>query len=583
MESYRTEKGPRQRRLLNLGKLDLPRDQWKSLANRIEEIVTGQHSLIPVRQLTDEIEDLAQHYAALLKNRYHPKPPIVSSDTEPQYEEVDIHSIKNKKARTVGAEHVCLSTMKKLGFSAILSELGFQKRQIQIAESVIVGRMVFPSSEHRTFLWFKKMSAISNLLNVDSDRLSLNSFYRIADTLLSVKEQIESKLADREKTLFNLREKILLYDLTNTHFESRINGSRIKRYGRSKQKRGDCPLVTLGLVVDGDGFPKRSEIFEGNVSEGATLMQMVNELNGDGDGEKKLVVIDAGIAKEENLVLLCEAGYDYICVALNKPLENVPEEGFVTVRYTRDNHVEASLVRKENETVLFCRSLKKRMKEKAMQTRYQEHFEMTLESIRDGLHKKGGTKWYDKVLSRIGRAQEKYKSISYFYDIEVERQGDKAVDLQWRMKPNLNMDERFGGTYYLRTSRMDLSEQEIWNLYLMLTDLEDSFRSLKSELGLRPNFHQMDHRIEAHLFITVLAYHFVTCIQWYLHRQGIYMRWSSIRLLLSTQVRVTTEMTTRDGRKIILRNTTEPERFHQMIARSLNIDPKPLGVVNIGL
>ncbi|MCH8011619.1 MAG: transposase, partial [Candidatus Marinimicrobia bacterium] len=207
----------------------------------------------------------------------------------------------------------------------------------------------------------------------------------------------------------------------------------------------------------------------------------------------------------------------------------------------------------------------------------------TLESIRDGLHKKGGTKWYDKVLSRIGRAQEKYKSISYFYDIEVERQGDKAVDLQWRMKPNMNMDERFGGTYYLRTSRMDLSEQEIWNLYLMLTDLEDSFRSLKSELGLRPNFHQMDHRIEAHLFITVLAYHFVTCIQWYLHRQGIYMRWSSIRSLLSTQVRVTTEMTTRDGRKIILRNTTEPERFHQMIARSLNIDPKPLGVVNIGL
>ena len=601
MESYRTEKGPRQRMLLSLGKLSLPREQWKFLANRIEEILTGQQSFTLVDV---NVETLAQHYAELLKKRQTPPPvkeilepsstqqkSVPAKEDQHHYEEVDVDSLINRQSRTIGAEHVCLSMINRIGVPDILSGLGFNSQQIQWAQTTVVGRMVYPSSEYGTYQWTKRISAIGELVGLDVQRLSHNRFYQVSDWLLENKEQIEKKLSDRERTLFSLSEKIILYDLTNTHFESGIGKSKKKRYGHSKQKRRDCPLVTLGLVIDEDGFPKRSEVFEGNVKEGKTLMEMVNRLNQDkptarqsgGEEVKKTVVIDAGIAEEENLEQLRNEGYDYICVARNIPLDISPQDEFVTVRYTKDNQVEASLVTKENEVVLFCRSVKKKLKEKSIQTLFQERFEQELERIRDSIHKKGGTKRYDKVLSRIGRAQERYKKVAYFYDIDVDNRDGNASHIRWVMKPNLNIDERFSGTYYLRTSRMDITEKEIWNLYVMLTDLEDTFRCMKSELGLRPNYHQKDHRIEGHLFITVLAYHIVNCIQWYLHRKGIYMRWGTIRDYLSTQVRVTTEFTTRKGKQIILRNTTEPEPFHTMVAKALSIESKPLRLNKISI
>ncbi|MFQ5584870.1 MAG: hypothetical protein ACE5GL_10580, partial [Calditrichia bacterium] len=142
------------------------------------------------------------------------------------------------------------------------------------------------------------------------------------------------------------------------------------------------------------------------------------------------------------------------------------------------------------------------------------------------------------------------------------------------------IDERFSGTYYLRTSRNDLNEQEIWNLYISLTDLEDSFRSMIPTLreGLGANYHQKDERIMGHMFITVLAHHVVNCIQTKLHSKDTFMLWSSIRRLLSVQHRVTTEMTTRAGKRIWLRNTSEPEAFHFLVADSLSIKPKPLSM-----
>lgn len=600
MESYRSERGPRQRMLLSLGKLTLPREKWKLLANRVEEITTGQQSLSPT---DEEIEPLAHHYAELLKNRQAPPciAEVSSSGTEegsgrpagalsavaeeagPEYEEVDVNSIINRHSRTIGAEHVSLSIVKRTGLCEIFSELGFGAIESQVAGVSIVGRMVYPSSELRTWHWARRISAIGELLGMDVGRLSHNRFYRVSDLLLDHKEEIEAALSERERTLFSLEERIILYDLTNTYFESAVGGSKKKRYGRSKEKRNDCPVVTLGLVIDGEGFPKRSEVFEGNVKEWETLRGMVSRLAGKGSGgEKKTIIIDAGIAKEENLRHLRGEGYDYICVARNKPLDEAPRQGFVTVRYTEGNKVEVSVVREEGEVVLFCRSEKKRRKEEAIQTLFQERFEGELERIRGALYKKGGTKRYPKVLARIGRAQERYKKVAHFYDIDVESENGKAVDVKWRMKPQLDIEERFSGTYYLRTSRTDLSAEEIWNLYILLTDVEDSFRSMKGELGLRPNYHQKDRRIEGHLFITVLAYHMVACIQWYLHKKGIYMRWATIRHYLSAQTRVTTELTTREGKQIILRNTTEPEPFHKMVADALSIEAKPLRRKRIG-
>ncbi len=304
---------------------------------------------------------------------------------------------------------------------------------------------------------------------------------------------------------------------------------------------------------------------------------MVKQLDTDGDNnQRKTVIIDAGLSKEDNLQALKLLNYDYICVARNRHLKEIPKDGFVTIRHTKENKVEARLIKKEGESILYCRSLKKKLKEEAMKTKFQERFEADLKAVEDGLHKKGGTKNYEKVLQRIGRLREKHKRIAYFYHIDTRKKGDKAVHISWRLKSETKVDDRFSGSYYLRTSRTDLTEKEIWDLYVLLTDVEDSFRSMKSELGLRPSYHQLDKRIKGHLFITVLAYHVVNSILWLLHTKDIYLRWSTIRQFLSTQTRSITEMTKRDGNKIRIKTTSEPETFHKMIAKALLIKPKPL-------
>lgn len=575
MESYRTEKGPRQRMILSLGAISIAKEQWKTLANRIEEILSNQQSLIPVDQ---EIESLAQHYASLLVEKRMDELEIAESPDEPQYEEVNVNSVKTKKCRTIGAEAVSLSMIEKLGLSQIFKELGLSNIQNKTAQLLIAGRMVYPASEWKTYKWGQDISAVGELLSFNVNKISHNRLYKVSDLLAAKQKEIEEKLYFNEETLFSLNDKIFLYDLTNTYFETDVGKSRIKRHGRSKEKRTDCPLVTVGLVLTESGFPKRSKVFEGSVSESKTLFTMLDQLD-DGPGlseQKKTVIIDAGIATEKNLAELKKKNYDYICVARSKPVDETPEDGFITIRNTPGKKVEVKMIKQKNETVLFCRSMGKKAKEESMKTKFQERFEADLSAVSYGLHKKGCTKKYDKVVERIGRIKQKHAKISYFYDIKIERNEDIAINITWNIKSEPKLNERFSGTYYLRTSRTDLTEKELWELYILLTDVEDSFRSMKSELGLRPNFHQLDKRIKGHIFITVLAYHIINAIQWYLHRSDIYLQWDTIRSLLSTQMRVTTQMTKKDGTKIFIRNTSEPEPSHKMLTKALSIRSKPL-------
>ncbi len=570
VESYRTEKGPRQRVVLDLGKLTIPRDKWKLLANRIEEILNGQESLL---EFEPEIEALARHYSNLLINKKLSQQPDEQHQPK-EYEHVDINSLKTMNIRTIGGEYVAHKILKRIGIDSILHEIGFNEKQIKIAQLLIIGRMIYPASEFATYKWAHNNSAITELLNINIDEFSHNFLYRVSDLLINSQQAIEEKLTQNERSLFSLQEKIILYDLTNTYFES-SHTSHLKKYGRSKDKRKDQPLVTLGLVIDESGFPKQSHIFEGNVSEPKTLETILDRLKARGP---KTVIMDAGIASEDNLALIKSRGHDYIVVARNKPLEQEPKEGFVEIKHSQSGKIEARLIKNADEIILYCRSDLKKSKEASMRSRFCQHLEADLKYAKESLHKKRGTKKYPKVLERIGRLKQKHARVAWLYDISVKEKDGWVTDISWKINNRQKMDERFSGSYYLRSSRKDLSEQDIWNLYISLSDVEDSFRSMKSYLGLRPNFHQKDERIKGHLFITVLAHHVLNSIQTLFHRHGIYLQWKTIRELLSTQCRVTTEMMTKSGKKIWLRNTSEPEAFHYMATQSLAINPKPLGV-----
>ena len=381
--------------------------------------------------------------------------------------------------------------------------------------------------------------------------------------------------------LFQLGEKIILYDLTNTYLTGSGKQSDMARRGRSKQKRNDCPLLTLALIVDGEGFPKASRVLEGNISEPGTLRAFLQCLKSEPKGQLSLLtepatlVFDAGVGTRDNLELVRGEGFHYVTVSRKRPGE-IPEEGLTVVKQDRNSIVEAKRLDGEGETILYCQSTARARKEESMKASFQKHFEEGLQAISDSLAKKRGHKVYGRVMERLGRLKERYPTIAQFYNVEVHQERGRVTRIEWRIDHEKELEARFSGSYYIRSSRTDLDEKELWSLYMMLTQIEESFRCLKSELGLRPVRHHKDHRMEGHLFISVLAYHLLASIQRELRSKGVSHRWQTIRTRLSNQTRVTASLTNDKGERIHIRQTTEPEPFHFEIYHALGLPVMPL-------
>jgi transposase len=579
VESIRTERGPRQRDILNLGVgFDLPKDKWKDLANCIEEIISGQKSLFDYPK---EITTLARRYARKIIRE---QAPVIAErqDIEPDYATIDLNSVEDEETRTVGAEHVVYETIKQLGIDRKLKELGLNRHQVAASLGVIAGRMIVPGSERATHCWLQNVSALDELMGVDFSNLSLDRVYKVSDRLLKHKESLEEHLRRTEGQLFALEEKIILYDLTNTFLEGTGKYNPKARYGRSKEKRSDCPLVTLGLVLDMYGFPKKSQIFDGNVSEPKTLETMIGELAGGEVSEdpliKPTVVLDAGIASEKNLLWLKDKHYPYIVVSRKKKKEIPSDVTMIAVKKddnTNTVFVQAGLAKSKetDELELYCHSTDKERKEESINTKFQERFEDELQKARNALHLRNGTKRYDKVVERIGRLKERFKLVSHHYNVSIEKatETDKAKNITWSHKKT----KKTSGIYCLRTNRKDLDEQKIWDIYTMLTDIEDAFRCMKSELGLRPIYHQKEIRCDGHIFITLLAYHLLHTIRFQLRQKGVRFCWTTILRQLSTQVRITTTMKRQDGKVIRIRKSSKAEPVHQVIYDALNLAYQP--------
>ena len=575
VESLRTERGPRQRDILNLGTdFNLPKEKWKDFANRVEEIITGQNSLF---DYPEKIETIARNCARKIIRKQSsiiPKKKDSSPDFLPDYQTVDVNSVENEHARTIGAEHVVYHTLKELEVDRKLAELKFNKPHLEAALGVIAARLINPSSERKTHVWLREISGIDELMDTDFSMLSQDRVYKVSDMLLKQKKAIEDHLSFKERNLFNLEEKIILYDLTNTFFEGSGKYNKKAHFARSKEKRDDCPLVTLGLVLDADGFPKRSNVFEGNVSEPKTLKTMIKHLSNENTLIKPIIVLDAGIATEANIKWLKGNQYSYLVVSRKRKKDIPANLNMITVKEDDNTFVQAALVKNEDndEVELYCHSKGKEKKEKGIKSLFQQRFEEELKKTQAALSKKNGTKHYEKVIEKIGRLKEKFKRVAHRYEVIIkkDRETNKAVTISWHLKEKEN-----DGIYWLRTNKKELKEEQIWNIYNMLTDIEDAFRCMKSELGFRPIHHQKELRADGHIFITVLAYHFLHSINFKLRRKGIHLSWKTIRNQLSTQVRITTNMKRKDGKMIHIRKTSRAELFHKKIYDALNLPFQP--------
>ena len=493
-----------------------------------------------------------------------------------QYECVDVNSLITNDAKTVGAEHVVLCQMNEYGFDKILKGFEFTQEEIIYSKMLIVGRMAHPGSERETVRWVSETSGVGELLGAGA-KLYDTALHRTAVLLWENHAAIEQELSKRAREIFSLKETVILYDLTNTYFEGSKRGSKVARYGKSKERRSDCPIITLSLTIDEEGFPKQSKVWEGNVSEPDTLKDILSGLKKEGClfPNERTIVMDAGIATEDTIALMKKSGYKYVVVSRKKSYEDAfwseVDEEKIPLSDGKTT-LSMKLVRTEEEAFLLCHSEAKEAKEKAILLLKEQRFEQELSAIKEGLAKAKRQKKYDKIIERIGRLKERYK-VGNLYTIKVEQTDGNATDLQFDKNDQAQAKEGAIGTYVLRTNRLDLSGEEISKLHRSLSTVEESFENMKGGLGLRPNFHHTDIPTIAHVHITVLAYHMLAGILKKLRTAGIHYDWNTIREILATHIRVTTTMNTEDGHVIDVRTCTTPTEKQHTIYNKLHIKP----------
>ena len=582
VENVRTENGPRQRLILNLGAISVPEEQYKELANCIEAMLTGQHQLFSEDR---KIEKLARSAADKIQEKQAADQNIETSDA-PIYQDIDVSSMQAGQIRSVGPEYVCHSIWKDLKINELLISQGISENVSSLMQALVIGRLVSPGSEVHTWNWAEHRSALYELAGHPL-KGSLNSLYRAGDILFDCKDALEAHLADREKDLFDLPERICLFDLTNSYFEGQAAANDKAQRGHSKEKRSDCKLLTLALVVDEQGFAKYSRLYPGNQAECHTLAEIIESLVAlrPNLAKDRTVIIDAGIATEENVAFLKANRFHYIVVQRGKA-DFIPDDTRTMhiIRQTDEYKLEVKRHQNDNEALLLCRSTGRTGKDAGIRSSQEKLFIERLQYYHDGLDKKGHTKLHHKVIEMIGRLREKYPRASKLYDVDVqidETPGSNAMAkaIVWTKRRLYDTECQFEGCYVLRTDRMDLTDQQIWETYVMLTRVESAFRSLKSSLGLRPNFHQNEERADAHMFISVLAYHILHTIEYKLRQSGDHRSWATIRDILSTHQRLTIEYNVKEQgqvRRNHLRLCSNVEPEHRHIYQRLNLKEIPL-------
>ena len=575
VESYRNASGRVcHRTILNIGFLEdsLTPEQLNQIARSLTDMYERKISLFEFK------DTLVKKWTTIWWNRivsgkkldltvYHEDNRMVNADT-----------IEHRQAREVGSEWICYCTWQKLGLDDFFRSKGWTDKEIQFAQTQIISRAVYPASELATARWIKENSAICDLTGYELEKINKDRLYRGAKKLYGLKEEMEQYLSVQTNEIFNIKDKIMLYDLTNTYFEGEKRNSSLAKFGRSKEKRNDAKQVVLALVVNIYGFIKYSAIHEGNFSDSAGLEKVIDHLSATQEKTRRVVVIDAGIATEDNLQMISSKGYEYLCVSRTKMRNYEIDTSRLTVLMqtkSKYNIVLKRIATQDNQDYyLEVSSDKKALKEKSMKDQFESRFELELEKIKASLYKKGGVKRIDKVHERIGRAKEKYRSVHSRYTIEVikDEQDKNAVDVKWSKLLTKEQQATEGlGKYFLRTNMPIQDEVVIWNIYNTIREVESTFRTLKTDLDLRPIYHKTDIATMAHLNLGILAYWLVNTVRCQLKGQGINHSWKEIIRIGNTQKVVKSVGYNKAGNEVHVKKCSTPTKKLNEILEKLSI------------
>jgi transposase len=584
VESVLTPKGPRQKTICSLGDLSpRPREAWLELARKIEDALVGQDHLLGGED--DEVAEIIGRVRARRTKgaRETAEPPASPPRTHSgALIQVDPSRVTTEQHREAGPVYVGYQFWQRLGLDQILRNCGLSAVMCRLACVMTLNRLIAPASEHAMPAWIRR-TALADILGVSFDALKEDPLYQVLDQLHPHRAAIEAALIERERSLFNLDQTIYLYDLTSTYFEGLCARNPKAKRGHSRDKRSDCKQLVVGLVVNRDGFPLAHEIFAGNTRDHRTLGTMLDRL-----GERvelrqgATVVIDRGMAFDDNIAEIKARKLHYI-VASRQPERNhwlaefEDTDGFVPVlrepsplnpgqkKTTIEVKVCADTA---DQTYVLCRSEQRIAKDRAIRAKHEALLLADIEKLAQRVAK-GQLAKPEKINQAIGRLRERYPRVARYHPLSYD---EKTATLVSAFDADKHRTaEQLDGCYLLKTDRKDLSADEIWRVYTLLTRAEDAFRDMKSPLVIRPVFHQVERRSDSHIFVCLLAYHLLTAIEKTLLDQGIHTSWASVRDTLKTHQVCTVVLPTDTGSCLRIRKAATPESDVEQIYRNLAV------------
>ena len=572
VESVYTPKGSRQRAVCSLGDLSpRSRGEWLKLAHKVEDALVGQDDLFSDGD--PEVQAIVAKVRAGRKAAGGPEEKV----------EVLVDRVEVRDCREAGTVHVGYAFWKRLGLDRILAEAGLGARTRTLACAVVLNRLVSPSSEHAMPDWIRS-TALEDLLDADFSSLAEDALYRTMDKIAPRREAVESALAAREEDLFNLDRTVFFYDLTSTYFEGMALANSKAKRGYSRDKRPDCKQVVVGLAVNRDGFPLLHEVFEGNTQDRATVERMLALFDARvGLVEGQTVVVDRGMSYPENLDTIRQhpKKLHYLVATRQSErnqfladfeglegFEEVFREPSPTNPFQKKSTIRVKRKRHEGETYVLCLSSERVEKDRAIREKQEGRLIKDLGKLKARIDARRLVTPL-KIGEAIGRLKERYPRVARYYHMhydEATREFTWAADAEKRRKA-----EELDGSYLLRTDRADLSADEAWRLYMLLTRAEDAFRDMKSPLVLRPVYHQVARRVDTHIFLSILAYHLFVAIEKTLLDRGVHTSWKTLRDALKTHQVCTVVLPTDSGAELHIRKASTPERVHREIYRLLAV------------
>jgi transposase len=437
-------------------------------------------------------------------------------DVPPRWVEVDINGIRVEPARDFGGPWVGLVLLKHLGLLSFLDRI-MPEGQEQIRWSMmslvlVLSRLCDPSSELHIAEHGYRNSAMPFLLDVAEKKVNDDRLYRALDQLLPHKAALEAHLKNRLGELFDLDYDLLLYDVTSTYFEGEANANPQAQRGYSRDHRPDCKQVCIGLVVSRCGMPLGYEVFAGNRHDSTTVEQIVETMEARYGRASRIWVMDRGMASPENIDLLKADGRKYI---LGTPKSMLKEHMSAFLADDWESVHEGLQVKRVaspdgDETFILCRSADRREKEKAMHERFENRIEEGLARLSRRLQRARNMPDETQVQRQIGRLLERNSRAARLFDIrvqEIDRDGHRGLQVSWtKNKERQEAATLSEGCYILRTNIEDWSPSDLWTAYIQLTEAEAAFRIHKTDLKIRPIWHQKEQRVQAHILVCFLAY-----------------------------------------------------------------------------